>query len=531
MSDQTALSSETSSGYVVNFEPRPLKFDRIGNFLSRHWHETFLVDKQIGQREFYSMADKSHSQWDGLTNSELIKKLQNSKPTIDPVVSFMFLQYMASRLFKSDTDIVDINLWRAYQMYLGRAVNIDAPINLLESGIAAAALVLDGKQVHLVYSDKTALLIARKQLNPFFNALKIESGSVDSETLANERHRQYQYKICFCLAQELVFDYLRDRLKIGSMTQGLRLQVEVLYHETPRIQTLALGGLQFALIADMDKVLMDAARAPLEITEAIDNNEDEKITLARLSYPGFFRRYEQLSGYGYLSEFKSELWETYRLGLMARQRQAAAKMKPLKDKVYYYQHEEDKWAALIEKVQRYLADGQSVYLSVELQASVEKIQLILEQAKITFSINNADNLNQQAVSISAAQVYLQFSDNILHARHDGILIFIEYTRARRRSRMIKDFIAATSSKQALLFVSPNDKGLSNIISNSPGLQMLIRILKAGLNSNTQIGNFLLHQLISIADKVGERMQAKTRRSLLQQEIQKGKMLSFAGRGE
>ncbi len=528
MSDSS--SSKLSSEYALSFESRPLKFDRMGNFLSRYWHEVFSKNKLLGQREFYSIADKQRSQWDACINSEFIKILQDSKPAAEPVVALMRLYCMANSLSTPLTDVAEINVWRAYRMYMGEAVNSNTSTNQLEAAIAAVALTLDGKQVHLVYADNISLSLAREQFSSFFNLLNIDTGRVDADTSASGRQRQYQFKICFCLAQELVFDYLRDRLQIGTMTQGLRLQAEVLYREVPRIQGLTLCGLTVALIADMDKVLMDAARAPLEITGAIENNENEKITLARLGYPGFFRRYEQLSGYGYLSEFKSELWEIYGLVLLVMQKQTALSTNTLNN-IYYYQHEEDKWAALLKKVLQYHDAGKTVYLSVEIQSTLEKIQSILKQAEISYSINRANAVEQSASSSAATAVYLQLSDNIQPIPHDGILIFVEYTRARRRTRMMSHFISSTNSTERLLFISPNDKGLSIIIAESLRLQMLVRILKTALNTDTQIGNALRHQLTSIADKVGEQMQTKIRRRLLQQEIQKGKKLSFAGRGE
>src|SRR5262249_12738983 len=71
--------------------------------------------------------------------------------------------------------------------------------------------------------------------------------------------------VTYCTNKELVFDYLRDRLALGSRRARARLLVDGIF--TSRLAgchlPLLLRGLHFAIVDEADSVLIDEARVPL----------------------------------------------------------------------------------------------------------------------------------------------------------------------------------------------------------------------------------------------------------------------------
>jgi len=509
--------------HAQQFENRPPSLDFVDAFFSRQWRRFFAGRKTAGQSAFRRELKNMQHEWKSASYRDLKTALNEIDIAERPVQLFMILRRIANECFEHT---VDVDLWRAYMMYSGHAINSYKDMGL-EFGFAAVGLALSGRPVHLVYADSESLARARKQLQAFFQALDLVTGCIDDETPQAQRRSEYQADICFCLARELVFDYLRDRLRLGDMSQPLRLQAEALYREKPRARMLALRGLHRALIADIDKLLVDAARAPLEISAPGSQQEQtENRPLARLSYPGFFRRYGQLGGYGSLSGLESELWAVYRLGVVKIQEKQ--ELSPAKQCDYrFYKNDNHKWQAILSEVQRCYAAKSPVFLSVETQTAAEQIQSVLKQAGLPCLINKQDRVSQPPEHTA---VILFQDDMTIQPAGKGSLILAEYHSSRRSQRMWVNASGRASGLTTLAFITPNDKLLATIVAGSLRLRLIAGLLPYG-PGNSRVGNYLLCRFVSLVDKTGEHMQAKARRSLLRQEIQKGKMLSFAGRGE
>jgi preprotein translocase subunit SecA len=82
----------------------------------------------------------------------------------------------------------------------------------------------------------------------------------------DERRRAYAADVTYCSNKELVFDYLRDRIAAGGGAGRIQLSLERLYREQPRERKLVLRGLGFAIVDEIDSVLVDEARTPLIIS-------------------------------------------------------------------------------------------------------------------------------------------------------------------------------------------------------------------------------------------------------------------------
>lgn len=107
---------------------------------------------------------------------------------------------------------------------------------------------LDEKGVHVVTTNEY-LAQRDKELNePLFNALGLTVGVVLSSMSSAQKRSEYLKDITYVTNSELGFDYLRD-------------------NRVYRISDRVLRGLNYAIVDEVDSILIDDARTPLIISE------------------------------------------------------------------------------------------------------------------------------------------------------------------------------------------------------------------------------------------------------------------------
>lgn len=113
--------------------------------------------------------------------------------------------------------------------------------------LAAYLNTLDNKNVHIItvndYLAKRDSLLARK----IYKYLNITVGLIENSLIYNERKLQYQCDIVYITNNELGFDYLRDNMAIDR-------------------QNIVQPAFHFAIIDEVDSILIDEARTPLIIS-------------------------------------------------------------------------------------------------------------------------------------------------------------------------------------------------------------------------------------------------------------------------
>ncbi|MBI3924649.1 MAG: hypothetical protein HY319_03840 [Armatimonadetes bacterium] len=122
---------------------------------------------------------------------------------------------------------------------------------------------LAGKGVHVVTVNETLAQRDRDWMGPVFEMLGLSAGLVLDQMPAEDKHKGYNADITYITNQTLGFDYLRDR-KATDVER--RVQREPFY----------------ALIDEVDEVLIDEARTPLIISEKGPPAAAEYRTFARV---------------------------------------------------------------------------------------------------------------------------------------------------------------------------------------------------------------------------------------------------------
>jgi preprotein translocase subunit SecA len=119
----------------------------------------------------------------------------------------------------------------------------------LMATLAAYVVYLTGRHVHLITVNDYLAKRDAEWMTPVYNALGMTVGAIqaDMDTAGQERREQYQCDITYGTNNEFGFDYLRDNMKT-SMEQMVQ------------------GQLQYAIVDEVDSILIDEARTPLIIS-------------------------------------------------------------------------------------------------------------------------------------------------------------------------------------------------------------------------------------------------------------------------
>ena len=110
---------------------------------------------------------------------------------------------------------------------------------------------LEGKGAHLVTVNDYLARRDAEWMSPIYNFLGMEVGALQNSASDSERKELYQKDILYATNNELGFDYLRDNMKF-------------------RLSDYVQRDLNFAIVDEVDSILIDEARTPLIISGATD---------------------------------------------------------------------------------------------------------------------------------------------------------------------------------------------------------------------------------------------------------------------
>jgi preprotein translocase subunit SecA len=129
--------------------------------------------------------------------------------------------------------------------------------------LPAALAAMAGVPVHVITVNDYLAHRDAEQMRPVYDFLGLTVGEVINATSPEQRQHAYRCDLAYCSNNEIVFDYLRDRMVLGDRTSPAHLQFEHLYGSRSRLPRLFLNGLRFAIVDEADSVLVDETRTPL----------------------------------------------------------------------------------------------------------------------------------------------------------------------------------------------------------------------------------------------------------------------------
>lgn len=213
-----------------------------GEFEEYQW----VADATRSKRNFYSPSTVGDI-------NRLSKKLERDirEKKVHPVDAFSDAVALVTAACERFLQISpnDTQVSAAYALSLGNIVELPTGEGKTIVAMMAAYLhTLRGEHVDICTTNDYLAERDYRWMALVYGALGISSGLILSRTPRHERREQYTKHITYAANQELAFDHLRDHLSIDPADQ-------------------VLGSLQFAIIDEVDSVLIDEARTPLIISE------------------------------------------------------------------------------------------------------------------------------------------------------------------------------------------------------------------------------------------------------------------------
>lgn len=277
----------------------------------------------------------------------------------------------------------------------------------------------------------------------------------------------------------------------------------------------------------------------IEVKEGCEISK-QSVSLARISYQRFFRRYLRLSGMtGTACEVKKELLSVYGLPVVTMPTIKMKRRKEYPDRISITENE--KWEDVADRVSCFHKQGRPVLVGTRSVAASEKAGKYLALKNLPFRILNAKQDEEEAGIISDAgkEGKITIATNMagrgvdikLEEKVKGLqglhVIITERHEAGRIDRQLAGRcgrMGDPGSYEAI--VSLEDSVLEK---NRGGVWKWIAMWYPFKKS--MFWHFLSKKALLSAQKRMECTHAKMRKNLLKEDERRGNMLSFSGRSE
>jgi preprotein translocase subunit SecA len=134
----------------------------------------------------------------------------------------------------------------------------------LTATLAVFLNTLAGDHVHLVTVNDYLARRDAEWMKPIYDALGVSVGAIQSQMDPTQRRAMYAADVTYGTNSEFGFDYLRDNM-------------------ASRLEETVQPGHSFAIVDEVDNILIDEARTPLIISGAPEQAADLYYTFARLA--------------------------------------------------------------------------------------------------------------------------------------------------------------------------------------------------------------------------------------------------------
>ena len=121
---------------------------------------------------------------------------------------------------------------------------------------------LSGEGVHVVTVNDYLARRDMEWMGPLYTGLGLTVAAIQSDMEVGARQRAYDCDITYGTNNEFGFDYLRDNMRRAARGD----------HRFPKMQQQSQGRLNFAIIDEVDNILIDEARTPLIISGPAHDN-------------------------------------------------------------------------------------------------------------------------------------------------------------------------------------------------------------------------------------------------------------------
>ncbi|WP_264330509.1 preprotein translocase subunit SecA [Wolbachia endosymbiont (group B) of Erebia ligea] len=201
------------------------------------------------EQEMQSLSDEDLAS----KTAELKQELKNGKTLNDLLVPAFAVVREASRRF--------LNMRHFDVQLIGGMVLHNGMISEMKTGegktlvatLAAYLNSLEGKGVHVVTVNDYLAKRDTEWMSKLYNSLGVSVAFITNNLTDDERKKAYSADIVYSTNNELAFDYLRDNMKFSQ-------------------EDMVQRGFNYAIVDEVDSILIDEARTPLIISGPLEEN-------------------------------------------------------------------------------------------------------------------------------------------------------------------------------------------------------------------------------------------------------------------
>ncbi|GAA5439638.1 protein translocase subunit SecA [Deinococcus caeni] len=198
---------------------------------------------------------------------DLRRRVQEGGETLDDVVIPAFALIREAGRRSIGKRHYDVQLIGGYALHKGRIAEMrTGEGKTLVATLALALNALEGRGAHLVTSNDYLARVGMEEMSLLYRTLGLTVGLASRELQPAQKQAAYACDITYVTNSELGFDYLRDNM--AQSREALSLRAE--------------HPLNFAIVDEVDSILIDEARTPLIISGAAEKATDLYYVYAKL---------------------------------------------------------------------------------------------------------------------------------------------------------------------------------------------------------------------------------------------------------
>jgi preprotein translocase subunit SecA len=292
MSELALPALAPTAAYPEQAVERPRLLDRVADGLAAPFARRLATRRVAGfdvaaaVRHFAAEADKVADR-DIVPTAQALGLALRREGFREALVaqSFALVREVASRTLGMRH--FDAQLRGGWIMLNGMVAEMDTGEGkTLAATLPAATAALAGLPVHIITVNDYLTARDAETMGSVYKALGLTVGCIVNGMEPAARRAAYGADVTYCTNKELTFDYLRDRIAVGSQVNRIQLSIARVAGGGSRAGQLVLRGLFYAIVDEADSVLVDEARTPLIISGRSDQAPERAMYEAALAVAG-----------------------------------------------------------------------------------------------------------------------------------------------------------------------------------------------------------------------------------------------------
>jgi preprotein translocase subunit SecA len=283
MSELALPALAPTAAYPEQAVERPGILDRVAERLAAPFARR-LAARRVGQFDVAQAVRHHASEAERLSDADigraaaevgLALRREGFRPSL-VAQSFALVREVSGRVLGMRH--FDSQLRGGWIMLNGMVAEMDTGEGkTLTATLPACTAALAGLPVHVITVNDYLTARDAETMAPVYRALGLSVGAVVNGREPAARRAAYASDVTYCTNKELTFDYLRDRIALGSQVNRIQLSIERLAGAHSRASQLVLRGLFFAIVDEADSILVDEARTPLIISSRSDQAPEKEM--------------------------------------------------------------------------------------------------------------------------------------------------------------------------------------------------------------------------------------------------------------